>query len=41
VASEPPALDRFEQEGRAAFTAQPQVGGERRDEIGCDVGCDG
>src|ERR1700730_7048231 len=38
---EPPTLDGLEQEGRAAFAAQPQVGAERCDEIGGDVGCDG
>jgi hypothetical protein len=38
--AEPPSLDRLEQEGRAAFAAQPQVGAERGDEICGDVGCD-
>jgi hypothetical protein len=35
------AFDGFEQEGRAAATAQPQVGAERCDEIGGDVWCKG
>jgi hypothetical protein len=38
VPAEPSAFDRLEQEGRAAFPAQPQVGAERGDEIGGDVG---
>jgi hypothetical protein len=41
VSSEAAAFDRLEQEGRAAFAAEPQVGAERCDEIGGDVGCDG
>jgi hypothetical protein len=41
VSPEPSAFDRLEQEGRAAFPAEPQVGAERCDEIGGDVGCDG
>jgi hypothetical protein len=41
VSPEPPAFDRLEQERRAAFLTQPQVGAERGDEIGGDVGCDG
>jgi hypothetical protein len=41
VSPEPSAFDRLEQEGCTAFPAQPQVGAERGDEIGGDVGCDG
>ena len=41
VSSEPSAFDRLEQEGCTAFPAQSQVGAERGDEIGGDVGCDG
>ena len=38
VSPEPAAFDRLEQEGCAAFAAQPQVSTERCDEIGGDVG---
>jgi hypothetical protein len=38
VSSEPAAFDRLEQKGCAAFATQPQVGTERCDEIGGDVG---
>jgi hypothetical protein len=41
VPPEPSAFDRLEQEPRAAFETQPQVGAERGDEVGGDVGCDG
>jgi hypothetical protein len=41
VAAEAPALDGLQQEGGAARAAEPQVGAERCDEVGCDVGCDG
>jgi hypothetical protein len=41
VSPEPSGFDRLEQEGCTAFPAQPQVGAERGDEIGGDVGCDG
>jgi hypothetical protein len=41
MSSEAAAFDRLEQEGCTAFPAQPQVGAERGDEIGGDVGCDG
>jgi hypothetical protein len=41
VAAQAAALDGFEQERGAALAAQPQVSAEWRDEIGCDVRCDG
>jgi hypothetical protein len=40
VSPEPAAFDRLEQKGRAAFSAQAEVGAERCDEIGGDVGWD-
>jgi len=39
MSTEASPFDRFEQEGRAAAAAQPQVGAERCDEIGGDVWC--
>src|SRR6266550_195267 len=41
VAAETSAFDGLEQESGAALAAKPQVGAERCDEVGCDVGCDG
>ena len=40
VASEAALLDRFEQEGRATFGGQPEVGPERGDQVGVDVASD-
>src|SRR2546421_29628 len=37
VAPEPASLDRFEQERSARAFAQPEVGPERGEEVGCDL----